>query len=161
MRRNQQHISFGCSLSHSAPPFHHLWLSKALERIYQPSCEQLYATSTSQRKQKKYLCEHFCIESFCSQNTQRNTVLRYYTPQSRSAFWLLKPASKPAHARLLLRPSWSWIVLLPSDTHRKDITHITDVLLPFVSYLLTLPRRITIETITNCIEHFISGALFR
>jgi hypothetical protein len=28
----------------------------------------------------------------------------------------------------------------PSDTHRKPITAITAVLLPFVSYLLTLPR---------------------
>jgi hypothetical protein len=30
-------------------------------------------------------------------------------------------------------------VLLPSDTHRKPITSITAVLLPFVTYLLTLP----------------------
>jgi hypothetical protein len=32
------------------------------------------------------------------------------------------------------------IVLLPSDTHRKPIPSITAVLLPFVTYLLTLPR---------------------
>jgi hypothetical protein len=31
-------------------------------------------------------------------------------------------------------------VLLLSDTHRKHITSITTVLLPFVTYLLTLPR---------------------
>jgi Flp pilus assembly protein TadG len=31
-------------------------------------------------------------------------------------------------------------VLLPSDTHRKPITSITAVLLPSVTYLLTLPR---------------------
>jgi hypothetical protein len=30
-------------------------------------------------------------------------------------------------------------VLLPSDTHRKPITSITAVLLPSVTYLLTLP----------------------
>jgi hypothetical protein len=30
-------------------------------------------------------------------------------------------------------------MLLPSDTHRKPITSITTVLLPFVTYLLTLP----------------------
>jgi hypothetical protein len=57
-----------------------------------------------------------------------------------SPFWLLKPASERAHARLLPRLSWSWTVLLPSDTHRKHITSITAVLLPFVTYLLTLPR---------------------
>jgi hypothetical protein len=31
-------------------------------------------------------------------------------------------------------------VLLPSDTHRIPITSITAVLLPFVTYLLTLSR---------------------
>jgi hypothetical protein len=31
-------------------------------------------------------------------------------------------------------------VLLPSDTHRKPITSIAAVLLPFVTYLLTLPH---------------------
>jgi hypothetical protein len=34
-------------------------------------------------------------------------------------------------------------VLLPSDTHRKPITSITAVLLPFVAYLLTLSRTFT------------------
>jgi hypothetical protein len=36
--------------------------------------------------------------------------------------------------------SWGCIVLLPSDTHIKPITSITAVLLPFVTYLLTLPH---------------------
>jgi hypothetical protein len=53
---------------------------------------------------------------------------------------MLKPASEHAHARLLPRLSWSWTVLLGSDTHRKPITSITAVLLPSVTYLLTLPR---------------------
>jgi hypothetical protein len=43
------------------------------------------------------------------------------------------------HAHLLPRLSRSWTVLLPSDTYRKPITSITTVLLPFVTYLLTLP----------------------
>jgi hypothetical protein len=34
-----------------------------------------------------------------------------------------------------------WIVLLPSEAYRNPITFITTVLLPFVTYLLTLPRR--------------------
>jgi hypothetical protein len=33
--------------------------------------------------------------------------------------------------------SWRWTVLLPSDIHRKPITSITAILLPFVTYLLT------------------------
>jgi hypothetical protein len=36
--------------------------------------------------------------------------------------------------RLLPRLSWSWTVLLPSDTYRKLITSTTAVLLPFVAY---------------------------
>jgi hypothetical protein len=59
---------------------------------------------------------------------------------ARSPFWLLKPASEHEHALLLPRLSWSWNVLLPSDTYRKRITPITAVLLPFVTYLLTLPH---------------------
>jgi hypothetical protein len=41
---------------------------------------------------------------------------------------------------LLPRLSWYWTVLLPSDTYRKPIIYITNVLLPFVTYLLILPR---------------------
>jgi hypothetical protein len=50
---------------------------------------------------------------------------------------LLKPASE--HACLLPRLLWSWTMLLSSDTHRKPITSVTVVLLPFVTYILTLP----------------------
>jgi hypothetical protein len=38
--------------------------------------------------------------------------------------------------------SWNWTVLLPSDTHRKPIMSITAILLPFVTYLLTIINRI-------------------
>jgi hypothetical protein len=60
--------------------------------------------------------------------------------QARSPFWARKPASEHEHASLLPRLSWSWTVLLPSDTHRKPITSITTVLLPFLTNLQTLPR---------------------
>jgi hypothetical protein len=91
-------------------------------------------------KRKYFFMNILCIESFCSQKkAKQNAVLGKYTPQARS-FWLLKPASAYAHARLLLRLLWSWTVLLPSDTCRKLTTSITAVLLPFVTYLLILPR---------------------
>jgi hypothetical protein len=80
------------------------------------------------------------IESFYPQKTHNNPAFRYHTPQAPSPFWLLNPSSEHAHARLLPRPSWSWTVLLPSNTHRKPITSIAVVFLPFVAYLLTLPR---------------------
>jgi hypothetical protein len=70
-------------------------------------------------------------------------------PQARSPFWLLKSAFEREHARLLPRLSWSWTVLLSSDTHRKLIISITAVLLPFLTYLLTPPRIITVVSLTS------------
>jgi hypothetical protein len=78
-----------------------------------------------------------CIESFCPERkrtTERCSSAEH--PQTQSLFWLLKPAAE--HAHLIPRLSWSWTVLLPSDTHRKPFMFITAVLLPFVSNLLTL-----------------------
>jgi hypothetical protein len=94
--------------------------------------------NTSHHKQEIFLYEYLCIESFSPQKpAQQGTALRYYTPQTRSPFWLLNPASEHAHASLLPRLSWSWTVLLRSDTHRKPVTA---VLLLFVTYLLTFTR---------------------
>jgi hypothetical protein len=76
--------------------------------------------------------------------TQKHTTGRCcYTPEALSPFLLLKPVSEYVHSRLVPRLSWSWTVLLPSDTHIKPITTITAVLLPFLTYLLTLPRTCT------------------
>jgi hypothetical protein len=70
-----------------------------------------------------------CIESLLhTKNMQRNAALRYYTPQARLPFGLLKPAFEHEHA-----------LRLPRDKDRKTITSITVILLPFVTYLLTLP----------------------
>jgi hypothetical protein len=87
-----------------------------------------------------------CIESFWKKNAQKNSTLRQYTPQARPPFWLQKPVSEFAHACLLPRLPWNWTVLPHSDTHRKPITAITAVLLPFVAYLLILPRTLLKNT---------------
>jgi hypothetical protein len=84
-----------------------------------------------------------------TRKAQQNAALQYNTHQARSPFWLLKTASEHAHAHLLPRLSWSWTVLLPSDKHRKPITSITAALLPFVTYLLTVPRTSNSSTIAN------------
>jgi hypothetical protein len=68
--------------------------------------------------------------------------------------WLVKPSPEHAHSRLLPRLSWSWTVLLPSDTYRKPVTSITTILLPFVTYLMTFPRTLAQEVIMNCWEAF-------
>jgi hypothetical protein len=76
---------------------------------------------------KHFFMNIFYTEPFCPQITHKSR-------QARSPFWLLKPASEHVHARPLPRLSWRWTVLLPSETHRKPITFITAVLLPFVTY---------------------------
>jgi hypothetical protein len=75
-----------------------------------------------------------------TKNAQQNAALRQYTPQERSPLWLQKTSSGHAHARLLPRLFWSWTLLLPTDTHRRSLMSITDVLLPFLTYLLILFR---------------------
>jgi hypothetical protein len=42
----------------SSPPLRHFRLSNVLERIYRPSCESLYTTDTSHRKQEVFLYEY-------------------------------------------------------------------------------------------------------
>jgi hypothetical protein len=74
------------------------------------------------------------IESFCPQKRTTEFCSSVVPPQTQSPFWLLKQASEHEHAHLIPRLSWSWTVLLPSDTQRKPITSITAVLLPFVAY---------------------------
>jgi hypothetical protein len=44
--------------ANSAPPFHHVILLNVLERFSRPSCESLYATNTSHRKQETSLYEN-------------------------------------------------------------------------------------------------------
>jgi hypothetical protein len=47
-------------------------------------------------------------------------------------------------------------MLLPSDTHRKPVTSITDVLLPFVTYLPSLPR-----TFLEFVEQILATDLYK
>jgi hypothetical protein len=90
---------------------------------------------------KHFFTNILCTESSCPQKKTHNRILLFgIIFSSTVAIRLLKPASEHEHARLLPRLSLSWTVLLPSDTHRKPIMLITAVLLPLVTYLLTLPR---------------------
>jgi hypothetical protein len=112
------------------------------------SCEPLYATNTSHRKQETFLTNILCIYSFCphKKSVQQNAALRQYNTQALSPFWLLKPASEHVYACLIPRLTWTWTVLLPSDTHRKPVTSTMAILLPFVTYLLTSLRIILTST---------------
>jgi hypothetical protein len=57
-------------------------------------------------------------ESFCPQKKMHNRTLLFGSILKNGR---LKPASEHEHARLQRELSWSWIVLLPSDIHRKPI----------------------------------------
>jgi hypothetical protein len=96
-------------------------------------------TNTSHRKKGKIsLWIFFALSHFSHWKTHNRTLLFGNTLHKYGHYF--DHWNQPlymAHARLLPRLSWSWTVLLPSDTDRKPITSITAVLLPFVTYLLT------------------------
>jgi hypothetical protein len=90
-------------------------------------------------KRKYFFMNILLIKFFANKiRTTERCPSVVHTPQTRSPFWLLKTASEHGNARLLLRLSWSWTVLLPSVTHRKSLTSITALLRPFMTYLLTV-----------------------
>jgi hypothetical protein len=115
-----------------------------LREFLNPGANRFTQQTLPTIKRKYFFVISFALSPF-DHKKKRTTECCYpvVTPQARSPFGLLKLASEHAYARLLLRLSWSWIVLLPSDTHRKPITSITAVLLPFVTYLLTLSLILT------------------
>jgi hypothetical protein len=87
-----------------------------------------------------------CVE------TRRIEVFRLlYQPLPHLLFnvFVISETSATNHARLLPRLSKSWTVLLPSDTYRTPITSITAVLLPSVTYLLTLLRGRGVTDVSN------------
>jgi hypothetical protein len=116
---------------------YHLRLTNVLERIFRTVVNRYTLQTLPTVSTKHFFMNILCIESIFPQKTHNRKLLFGSIPQARSPFWLLKSASEHAHARSILRLSWSWNVLLPSDTHNKPITSVTAVLLPFVTYLLT------------------------
>jgi hypothetical protein len=54
---------------------HHQRLSKALEKISRPSCETLYATETSYRKQETFLYEYHLHRVLFPQKKHNRTLL--------------------------------------------------------------------------------------
>jgi hypothetical protein len=106
---------------------HNLRLSNVLERTSRPSCKSLYATNTSHCKQETFPYEYPLHLVILSIKMHNRTLPYNSTPLSMVTVRLPKPASEPAH-----------VFLLTSEAHRKSITSITAVLLPFVTHLLTI-----------------------
>jgi hypothetical protein len=81
----------------------------------------------------------FVLNSFTHKETHNRTLLFGSITLKDGRHFDYWKASEHAHTLLIPRVSWSWTLLLTSDTHRKPITSITAVLFLFVTYLLTLP----------------------
>jgi hypothetical protein len=118
-------------------PRHRINLLVISETFLEPVVNRFRRQTLPTANRKHFFMNILCIESFCPQKMHNRTVLLGSTLKHGRHFDYWK---QPAHTRLLPRLSCSWTVLLPSDTHRKPITSITAVLLPLVTYLLTLPR---------------------
>jgi hypothetical protein len=80
------------------------------------------------------------IEYFCPQKTHNRTLLLGRTQLKHRRHFDYWNNSLNMCMRVCYLDSWSWTVLLPSDTHRKPITSIAVALFPFVTYLLTVSR---------------------
>ena len=130
-------LLYRCAETHSAATSH-LRFNIFVNSWTFATREPLYATKTTHCKQETFLPLH---SVFCPKKKHNRTLLFGSIPSRTIAFWVLKPGSEQVHACLLPRLSWSWTVLLPSDTYRKPITSITAVILQFKTYLLTLPRK--------------------
>jgi hypothetical protein len=115
---------------------YHPWLSSALYRIPWPLLNHFTATNTYQ---EIFPYEYPLHQVFLPIKMHNRMLLFSSILLNQSPFWLVKSASEHAHTYLLLRLSWRWTALLPSDIHSKPVTSIRAVLRPFVTYLLTLP----------------------
>jgi hypothetical protein len=132
MRPNSQHRSFfSVVLATSAPPFQPLPHQR---NICHPVANRFTQQTLPTVNRKHFFKNILYIESFCPQKTHTESCSSLVHSSSTVAIWLLKSTSEHAHVRPLPRLSWSSTVLLPSDTHRKPISSITAVLLPFVTY---------------------------
>jgi hypothetical protein len=137
VRRNPQHRSFWL-LSQPLPHLRsNLFLiSEKSDTFLDPVVNHFTWQTLPTVNRKRFFMNTLCIESFCPQKKTHNrncssvvysSTVAILTTETR--FWTCVCASD--------RLQWSWTVLLPSDIHRAHAA----VLLPFLTYLLTLPRR--------------------
>jgi hypothetical protein len=116
-----------------------------------PSCEPLYATNTSHRKHETFLMNILCTESFSQHNKTLLVGSTLFKHGRQFDYW-----NQPLNMRMRLcyldcheAGLCCYLVI-----HRKALTSITNVLLPFVTYLLILPRiiELIISTFHSCFQ---------
>jgi hypothetical protein len=95
----QKSFLFYCCLSHFRTSV--LTSSSSAKRL--PTSWNSFTRQTLPTVNRKHFFMNIlCIESFCPQKRTTERCSSLVHPQARSPFWLLKPASEHAHARLLL-----------------------------------------------------------
>jgi hypothetical protein len=129
---------------------HNVRFSNALERISRPCYEPLRATHTSHLNISLWIS--FSLSSFAHKKNHNRTLLfvSILLKHGRHVDYSNQPLNIRVHVYCV--DSWSFTVLLPSDTLRNPITSFTAVLLQFVTYLVHLPRNARV-TSTHCIHH--------
>jgi hypothetical protein len=110
---------------------HHLQLWMSLREAVNHFMWQTLPTINK----RHFFMNILCIESFCPGRNAQKTLLfsRTLLKHGRHFYYW----NQALNMHMLPRLTWSWAVLLPSDVHRKPVTA---VLLPFMTYLLTLPH---------------------
>jgi hypothetical protein len=135
-------------------PFQPLRHQRNLCHVSWPSCEPLCATNIPTASRKRFIMNILCIESFWPQETC-NRMLPFGSTLLKNSrhfdYW-----NQPLNIRMRVcyRDCHEVRLCCYLVIHRKPMTSITDVLLLFVAYLLTLPRRMGGEIRGTCIARF-------
>jgi hypothetical protein len=103
-------------LSQALPHLRFNVFTSSVKRL-PPRWNRFTRQTLSNINRKHVFMDILCNESLCPQKPTREGCSSVLYSSS-------NPASEHTHARLLFGLSWSWTVLLPSDTHGKPITSI-------------------------------------
>jgi hypothetical protein len=110
--------SFDCCLSHFRTSVSN---SSSSVKCLPPSCEPVYATNTSNRKQETFLWVSFALSPFAHKKRIHNRTLLFGSSGLKLGrhfdYWN-QPLNMCMRVCYL---SWSWTVLLPSDTHIENL----------------------------------------
>jgi hypothetical protein len=142
VRRIPQHRSILAVVSATSA---HLFQTFRHQRnVCQPIANRFTRQTLLIVNRNNFFMSILCIKSYCLKNLTRERCSSVVYILKTSPFWLLKLASEHAHARLLPRLSWSWTMLLPSDTYRNPVTSIIADIHQFMTYSLTLAYASTV-----------------
>jgi hypothetical protein len=116
---------------------HHLRLFNVLRKLLYPVVN-CFTWKTRPIVNRKYsFINILCIQFFYPQETSSRTLLLRSIIRCRCHFNYWNQPLNMSMLACYLDCLEAGLCLLPNDTHRKPITSITSVLIPFVAYLLS------------------------